>query len=179
MATELSELITQDILDARDLQERFDELTEDHEHLESCVEELQDAVDEVQSRVDDLDRDLYTTVDAYEEAKEQHEATLKEAEEDLESAKRDLAEWEKENLDELNKLDEAISDIGSYTCRYGETLVAESYFTEYAKELADDIGAIPNTNWPLNCIDWDQAARELRYDYSEVTIDGQTFLYRT
>lgn len=55
----------------------------------------------------------------------------------------------------------------------------ESYFRTYAEELADDIGAIPrDAQWPLTCIDWEQAARELRYDYSPIDIDGVTYWTR-
>lgn len=34
--------------------------------------------------------------------------------------------------------------------------------------MADQLGAIDNSaRWPQTCIDWEQAAKELRYDYSE------------
>lgn len=59
------------------------------------------------------------------------------------------------------------------------TLIRDSYFKEYAQELAEDIGAInADASWPNNCIDWDQATRELRMDYTEVEFDGQTYWTR-
>jgi len=62
---------------------------------------------------------------------------------------------------------------------YPLTLIRESYFRDYAQELAEDIGAVnKNSTWPNNCIDWDQAARELQMDYTSVTIDGITYFYR-
>lgn len=62
---------------------------------------------------------------------------------------------------------------------YPLTLIRDSYFKTYAQELAEDIGAVDrNASWPNNCIDWDQAARDLRVDYSSVEIDGSTYLYR-
>lgn len=62
---------------------------------------------------------------------------------------------------------------------HGETLIRDSYFKEYAMELAEDIGAIKSdASWPNNCIDWDQAARELRMDYSAVDFDGVTYWVR-
>lgn len=37
---------------------------------------------------------------------------------------------------------------------------------DFAEQMADDFGAVPkDAQWPLTCIDWDQAARELMYDY--------------
>ena len=62
---------------------------------------------------------------------------------------------------------------------YPITLIRDSYFRTYAEELADDCGMIPrDAAWPLTCIDWEQAARELRYDYSGVDIDGVTYWTR-
>jgi hypothetical protein len=62
---------------------------------------------------------------------------------------------------------------------YPLTLIRESYFKDYAQELAEDIGAVhKNTTWPNYCIDWDFAARELKMDYSSVSIDGATYFYR-
>ena len=62
---------------------------------------------------------------------------------------------------------------------YPVTLIRDSYFRAYAEELADDCGLIPrDAGWPLTCIDWEQAARELRYDYSGVDIDGVTYWTR-
>ena len=62
---------------------------------------------------------------------------------------------------------------------YPVTLIRDSYFRDYAEELADDCGLIPkNAQWPMTCIDWERAARELRYDYSGVDIDGATYWTR-
>lgn len=62
---------------------------------------------------------------------------------------------------------------------YPITLIRESYFIDYAHELAEDTGAISaDANWPNNCIDWEQAARELQYDYCGVEFNGVTYWYR-
>jgi pyruvate/2-oxoglutarate dehydrogenase complex dihydrolipoamide acyltransferase (E2) component len=62
---------------------------------------------------------------------------------------------------------------------YGETLIRDSYFKEYAQELADDIGAINrDATWPNDCIDWDRAARELQMDYTSVDFAGVTYWVR-
>lgn len=62
---------------------------------------------------------------------------------------------------------------------HGETLVRDSYFKEYAQQLAEDIGAInSDATWPNNCIDWDMAARDLRMDYSAIDFDGVTYWIR-
>jgi hypothetical protein len=62
---------------------------------------------------------------------------------------------------------------------YPVALIRDSYFEDYARELAEDIGAIrSDVGWPCNCIDWEQAARELKLDYNIVKIGGVTYWYR-
>jgi antirestriction protein len=59
------------------------------------------------------------------------------------------------------------------------TLIPENGFEDYARELAEDIGAISSdTGWPATCIDWERAARELQMDYTSVEYDGDTYYYR-
>jgi hypothetical protein len=61
----------------------------------------------------------------------------------------------------------------------GETLIRDTYFKSYAQELAEECGMIPDdAKWPLTCIDWDQAARELRMDYSAIEFNGVTYWVR-
>mgnify|MGYP003412182680 FL=1 len=56
---------------------------------------------------------------------------------------------------------------------------ADHYATEYAEELASDIGAIDqDAGWPLSHIDWEGAAEDLKDDYTEVEILGATFYLR-
>jgi hypothetical protein len=63
--------------------------------------------------------------------------------------------------------------------KYGATLIRDSYFTEYAEQLAGEIGAIdPNAGWPLAHIDWDAAAEALKIDYTEIEFDGETYYAR-
>lgn len=62
---------------------------------------------------------------------------------------------------------------------YPVTLVRDSYFEDYAQELADELGLIPSdARWPATCIDWEQAARELQQDYTTSEFGGVTYWYR-
>lgn len=62
---------------------------------------------------------------------------------------------------------------------YPITLVRDSYFREYAQETAEDCGLITEgAGWPNNCIDWEQATRELRMDYSSIEYGGVTYWTR-
>jgi hypothetical protein len=62
---------------------------------------------------------------------------------------------------------------------YPSTLIRDSYFQEYAKNLAEDCGMVSsNQSWPNYCIDWEYAAKELQYDYSATDIGGITYWFR-
>jgi hypothetical protein len=70
---------------------------------------------------------------------------------------------------------------GAADWRYGETLIRESYFEEYAEQLADDIGYLADSKaqeWPFRHIDWKAAAEELKEDYFTVEFDGVTYYIR-
>lgn len=76
----------------------------------------------------------------------------------------------------------ALQEEASYSpdWTYGEALIHENYFEDYARELAEDIGAInPKATWPNSHIDWAAAAEELKQDYTEVDFDGETFYIRS
>lgn len=62
----------------------------------------------------------------------------------------------------------------------GVYLVHENNFTEYAEQLAEDIGAVnaSSNSWPYCHIDWEAAANSLMMDYSTVDFDGETYYYR-
>lgn len=62
---------------------------------------------------------------------------------------------------------------------YPVTLIRDSYFEEYAQELAADIGAIDRSaRWPLTRIDWKAAAEDLQQDYCQVDYGPSTYWYR-
>ena len=85
-------------------------------------------------------------------------------------------------LAEAREILAAIQEIeqeGITDWEYGETLIREDYFTEYAQQLAEDIGAIDsNASWPLSYIDWGRAANALKQDYTEVSYRGTTYYAR-
>jgi hypothetical protein len=60
---------------------------------------------------------------------------------------------------------------------YPVLLISEDYFTKYATELVvdtHDLSKLPS----FIHIDWESTAREVKVDYSEVGVDGFTYLYR-
>ncbi len=60
------------------------------------------------------------------------------------------------------------------------TMIPEYAWETYARELAEDIGAISKDNqWPVYCIDWEWAAEELAIDYNKLEVDGTLYYYRS
>jgi hypothetical protein len=146
----------QDILDSRDVDSRIEELEAERDALLGALDEARTASGEAQ-------RDGRDDVHA----------------EEVTAAQAALDEWgDGEELAALVAFrDEADGYCSDW--RYGATLVRDSYFQDYAQELADDIGALgKDTQWPHTCIDWGQAARELRADYSSAELDGVTYWFR-
>lgn len=154
-----------DIIDIRDVIARVEE-------LESERDALQDAQDEAQEAYDFHDSDDTQTTPEWSE---------------LQKARAERAAWnESEESAELQTLvaflDECKGRGGDEQWRgdwYPVTAIRESYFVNYAQELAEDIGAIPkDAQWPCTCIDWEQAARELQMDYTGADFDGVTYYVR-
>lgn len=122
--------------------------------------------------------------DALEDAKKEREqlgasrgSTQEEidaADDVVQDAESEFGENEAAELAELEELESQISEWNS-----GETLIPECNFTEYAEQLAEDIGAIDhNASWPLNRIDWEAAADDLKADYTAVEYQGISYLVR-
>lgn len=86
-----------------------------------------------------------------------------------------LTEAEQERKSALESLQD---EIGS-EWTYGATMIPVDDFEDYARELAEDTGAISdNANWPANCIDWEKAADELSQDFTEIDFDGESYYVR-
>ncbi len=89
-----------------------------------------------------------------------------------------LATDEGRELTTLLALQEDASNSPGW--RYGETLIRDSYFIEYAEELANEICDMKSTNaWPFCHIDWEAAADALKQDYFSVDFDGVTYWIRS
>ena len=68
---------------------------------------------------------------------------------------------------------------GYYDWQHGAILIRDSYFVEYARQLADDCGMTRDSDkWPYTCIDWERAASELQQDYSCIDFDGVDYWVR-
>lgn len=127
---------------------------------------------DVIARIEELEAERTDLLDAVESAEDDDKHDKHEME---------VLAWNDENADELKALQSLAEEgSGSSDWIHGETLIADSYFEEYAQELAEDIGAINrDATWPNDCIDWEKAAEALQQDYSSVDYDGETYWIRS
>jgi hypothetical protein len=65
--------------------------------------------------------------------------------------------------------------------RYGETVIREDHFEDYARELSEEItpGLEELPDYIKRNIDWDGVADDIRVDYEEVLYEGEYFLIRS
>ena len=99
----------------------------------------------------------------------------------LADAQAALSEWDDDDeAKELAALKALAEDAEGYApdWTYGATLIRESYFVEYCRQLVSDIGDMPTEIPDYIVIDWDATADNLRADYTDCDYDGVTYLVR-
>lgn len=137
-------------------------------------------------RVEELEGERADLADALDQAEEDTAEAfgddLKPTQQARDKAAQAVADWdasdEAEELRALKALADQCEGYGDW--EGGAVLIARSHFQTYAQEFAWEIGAISEgAPWPLNCIDWEAAAKGLEADYMAVDFDGEEFLMRT
>lgn len=120
-----------------------------------------------------------------EELESDRETALEEAQaEGKEGVTFDEAAWvwddddAQAELDALKSLADEAESCGDW--KHGATLIRDDQFEDYAQELAEDLGLLKERDsWPYTCIDWEQAANELKQDYTSVSFDGTDYWIRS
>ena len=144
-----------DVVDSRDVDERIEELEQERDDLVDIRDEASEALEDAEP--------------------EDHA----QAEADLEEAVEALTEWDNSaEGSELNDLKAIRDEVSNSEWAYGLTLIKEEYFAEYAEELCKDIGDVPRDLPHYIAIDWEQTAENIRVDYSQADINGNTYYYR-
>ena len=165
--------MSRNTLDTRDLYKRQQEL----EDLKQAVESAQEALKEAE----DASAEHSATADGTpdnQEAFDEEEERLGEAVSDAQMALDDAqAEYGTEEQEELADLDNLESEITDW--RHGESMIPESEFEDYARELAemDDLDQ-KASRWPYTCIDWEKAADDLKQAYTPVSYQGEDYFVR-
>ena len=108
---------------------------------------------------------------------------------ELKDLKQELEDWIEdggseedfdalEDLEELREWNSWGDDIDDWD--YGTTLIKDEYFKEYAEQLVKDIGDLPSDlPWYIESnIDWDGIADDIKADYTEIDLSGETYWVR-
>lgn len=166
MAKEITS--SDDLIDVRDVIERFEELEEERQALADALEEAQESLDE------------------HIEAGEGDEITLTQAvlEEARDDARSDLASWDSsDESTEKALLAALLEDLkgngGDHQWQvdwYPVSLIHDSYFETAMDEMLEDIGDMPKNipSYLTITVNYDA----LQMDYSSVEFDGATYWYR-
>lgn len=119
-------------------------------------------------------RDL---VDALKECESELEGLGPNADSDPDTAAD--ADELRQAIDALTDAIEAVEDGSGESAKDGVTIIRDDDFEDYARELAEDIGAIQSdAGWPMDYIDWERAADALKMDYSSITLGGYEYWVR-
>jgi hypothetical protein len=114
-------------------------------------------------------------------------ARVEELREEIEAYAVKMDDWQAnaDNQEELEALEGLLEELcgnggdeqweGNW---YPVTLIRDSYFTDYARELLEDCGEIPKDLPSYIEINWEATARNILVDYSSVEIDDVTYWYR-
>lgn len=137
---------------------------------------IADAIDNSADIIDS--RDVIARIDYLESERE----TVAETETTAPGALT-LQEWDEGDEGEELKALKALADeaSGSADWQHGEALIRDSYFEDYARDLAEDIYGreLGEAKWPFTCIDWEEAADQLKQDYFSVDFAGVTYWIRS
>lgn len=150
--------------------------------MSKTISNRDDSIDsrDVIERIEELEDEIARLKEGYEtELEEWNEMELEDRTDDNKpEPDADAITEAEEELGILQNLADQCDGCGDWA--YGEQLIRDSYFEDYAQEFASDIGAIKNDmQWPCNCIDWEQACRELQMDYTSVDFDGVEYWIRS
>ena len=95
----------------------------------------------------------------------------------------DFMEWIKDQKDdEIQEMGVLIylwrecEDFADWS--YGEQLIRDDYFTDYARQLLEECGDIPkNIPWYI-AVDWEKTADNLKVDYTYIDFMGHQYWIR-
>lgn len=119
--------------------------------------------------------DSRDVIERIEELEAMEESALAE-----DATQEDVDEWGRELDAELFALRMFADSVGSSEWSNGMTFIAEGYFEDYAQELCTDLGYLPSSlpGFLASNINWVGVADDLRIDYTEYELDGNTYYSR-
>lgn len=162
-------------LDSRDIQSEIDNIESLKNDYESDLESLND-------ELNDLESELYGIEN--EEDYDDKQSDIDNKLEEIAEKENEIQECEfeynrySEELAELESLKEEIESNSDEGFEYGIQLIHENYIDDYLDELLIDCGYIPKDLPSWIEIDWSATYDNMKQDYSEIDLNGNTFYVR-
>ena len=162
-------------LDSRDIQEEIDNIERLKNDYESDLESLNDELNDLESELYDIENEGY-----YEDKQNDIDNKL----EEISDKESEIQECEfeynrySEELEELKALKEEISDNSDEDFECGIQLINENDIDDYLHELLEDCGYLPKDLPSWIEIDWQATICNMKQDYSELELNGNTFYVR-
>ena len=162
-------------LDSRDIQEEIDNIESLKNDYESDLESLNDELNDLESELYDIENE-----EDYDDKQNDIDNKLEEIAEKENEIQECEFEYNRysEELTELESLKEEISDNSDEGFEYGLQLIHENYIDDYLDELLEDCGYIPKDLPSWIEIDWQATYDNMKEDYSEIELNGNTFYVR-
>ena len=162
-------------LDSRDIQSEIDNIESLKNDYESDLESLNDELNDLESELYDIENE-----EDYDDKQNDIDNKL----EEIAEKENELQECEfeynrySEELAELESLKEEISDNSDEGFEYGIQLIHENDIDDYLHELLIDCGYIQKDLPSWVEIDWQATYDNMKQDYSELELNGNTFYVR-
>ena len=162
-------------LDSRDIQKEIDNIEGLKNDYESDLELLNDELNDLQNDLYNIEND-----DDYADKQNDIDNKLEEiAEKESEIQECEL-EYSRhaEELEELEALKEEIENNSDEGFEYGIQLIHENDIDDYFREMLFDCGYIPKDLPSWIEINWQATYNNMKQDYSEIELNGNTFYVR-
>ena len=162
-------------LDSRDIQEEIDNIEDLKNDYESDLESLNDELNDLESELYDIENE-----EDYDDKQNDIDSKLEEIadkEEEIQECEFEYNRYSDE-LEELKVLKDEISNNSDEGFEYGIQLIHENDIHDYLRELLLDCGYLPNDFPSWIEIDWQATCDNMKQDYSELELNGNTFYIR-
>ena len=162
-------------LDSRDIQEEIDNIEGLKNAYESDLESLNDELNDLESELYDIENE-----EDYEDKQNDIDNKLEEIAEKENEIQECEFEYNRyaEELVELEALKEEIESNSDEGFEYGIQLIHENYIDDYLDELLENCGYLPKDLPYWIKIDWQATYDNMKEDYNEIELNGNTFYVR-
>lgn len=162
-------------LDSRDIQSEIDNIESLKNDYESDLESLNDELNDLQNELYNIENE-----DDYADKQSDIDNKLEEIadkENEIQDCEFEYNRYSEE-LAELESLKEEISNNSDEGFEYGIQLIHEDDIDDYLHELLIDCGYIPKDMPSWIEIDWQATYDNMKQDYNEIELNGNTFYVR-